>query len=208
MTIPFELLAFAGVLALGQFSPGPDMLLLTRTALRDGARNGVVMAWGIATGLSLHSALAICGMAVVFERVAWLREGMRWGAAAYLAWLGYRMIVEWFVHIYSGARYEEAKSTTTKGAYLQGLLCNLLNPKVVVFLAAVVAPFLAGDRPGWWPWALWAIIVFEGLTLWALWALVLQIKSIREGYRRAGPWITLGFGVVLLGLAVTLVVRS
>lgn len=208
MTDSLELLAFAGVLALGQFSPGPDMLLLTRTALKDGARNGVVMAWGIATGLTLHAALAIGGMAVVFERVAWLREGMRWGAAAYLAWLGYRMILEWFVHVYSGVRYEEVKPTTTKGAFVQGLLCNLLNPKVVVFLAAVVAPFLAGDRPGWWPWALWAIIVFEGLTLWALWALVLQIKSIREGYRRAGPWITLGFGLVLLGLAVTLVVRS
>lgn len=206
MTIPLELLAFAGVLALGQFSPGPDMLLLTRTALRDGARNGVVMACGIATGLTLHAAMAIGGMAVAFERLAWLREGMRWVAAGYLAWLGYRMIVEWFIHVYSGARYEETKPTTSRGAFAQGLLCNLLNPKVVVFFAALVAPFLAGDRPAWWPWALWVIIVFEGFTLWALWALVLQVKSIREGYRRAGPWITLGFGVVLLGLAVTLLV--
>jgi threonine/homoserine/homoserine lactone efflux protein len=83
-------------------------------------------------------------------------------------------------------------------------LCNLLNPKVVVFLAAITTPFLAGDRPGWWPWALWAIVVFEGLTLWALWALVLQFQPIREGYRRAGPWILLVFGVSMLALAVRL----
>ena len=207
MNAPLELITFAGVLALGQFSPGPDMLLLTRTALKDGARSGVVMAWGIGTGLTFHAALAIAGMAVVFERSAWLREGMRWLAAVYLTWLGYQMLREWFVHVYSNARYEEVKPSSKKGAFVQGLLCNLFNPKVVVFLAAVVAPFLSGDRPDWWPWALWLIIVFEGLTLWALWAMVLQIRVIREGYRKAGPWITLGFGLVLLGLAVGLVAR-
>ena len=205
MNAPLEMLAFAGVMALGQFSPGPDMLLLTRTALKEGARTGVVMSWGIATGLAFHAALAIAGMAVIFDQIVWLRDAMRWLAAGYLVWLAYRMIMEWFVHVYSGARYEEPKSGKAKGAYLQGLLCNLLNPKVMVFLAAVTAPFLAGDRPGWWPWALWAIVVFEGLTLWALWALVLQVRPVRDGYRRAGPWIILVFGIVMLGLAIKLV---
>lgn len=203
MNVPLELLAFAGVMALGQFSPGPDMLLLTRTALKEGARSGVLMAWGIATGLTFHAALAIAGMAVVFERIGWLREGLRWLAAGYLVWLGYRMIMEWFVHVYSGSK-DELPKASKKGVFVQGLLCNLLNPKVVVFLAAVTAPFLAGERPVWWAWALWAIVVFEGLTLWALWALLLQVKPIREAYCRAGPWINLGFGVVLLGLAASL----
>ncbi|MGB6223275.1 LysE family translocator [Haloferula sp.] len=206
MNAPLELMAFAGVLALGQFSPGPDMLLLTRTALKEGARSGVLMASGIATGLTFHAALAITGMAVVFERSAWLREGMHWLAAVYLAWLAYQMLREWFVHVYSGARYEEVKPSSKKGAFVQGLLCNLFNPKVVVFLAAVVTPFLAGERPGWWPWALWAIVVIEGLTLWALWALVLQAGPVKEAYRRAGPWIMLAFGVAMIGLAVKIVV--
>ncbi len=55
MSPPLELLAFAGVMALGQFSPGPDMILLTRTALRSGARAGVEMALGIACGLAVHA---------------------------------------------------------------------------------------------------------------------------------------------------------
>ncbi|MEM1083571.1 MAG: LysE family translocator [Verrucomicrobiota bacterium] len=205
MSPALELLVFAGVMALGQFSPGPDMLLLTRTALQEGWRSGVVMAWGIATGLVIHAALAIGGMAVVFERFDGLRQGMRWAAAIYLGWLGYRMVREWFVAWYSGGRPDETKPPSATSAYLRGLLCNLLNPKVIVFLAAVTAPFLAGDRPSWWPWALWMIIVFEGLTLWALWALVLQVKPVRETYRKAGMWITLGFGLALLGLAVALV---
>jgi threonine/homoserine/homoserine lactone efflux protein len=205
MDASFELFAFAGVLALGQFSPGPDMLLLTRTALKDGARTGVVMAWGIATGLAIHAALAIGGVAVVLERIDWLRLGMRWLAAGYLGWLGYRMMVDWFGRIFLGERYEEPVSAANKGAFVRGLMCNLLNPKVIVFLAAVTTPFLAGDRPAWWPWALWLIVVFEGLTLWALWAIFLQAKPIRDGYRRAGPWISLAFGLVMMGLAVALV---
>lgn len=202
-----ELFAFAGVMALGQFSPGPDMLLLTRTALKEGGRTGVVMAWGIATGLMIHAALAIGGMAAVFDRSEWLRNTLRWAAAAYLAWLGLRMVREWFAHVHSGALDQEKRPEAARGAFVQGLLCNLLNPKVVVFLAAVTAPFLAGERPPWWPWALWAVVVFEGLTLWAAWALLLQLEPIRDGYRRAGPWITLGFGLALTGLAVTLVLK-
>ncbi|MEP4077049.1 LysE family translocator [Haloferula sp.] len=205
MNVPVELLAFAGVMALGQFSPGPDMLLLTRTALKEGAKTGVIMSWGIATGLAFHAALAIAGMSVVFERVDWLRDAMRWLAAGYLIWLAYQMIMEWFVHVYSGAVFEEPQATTAKSAYVQGLMCNLLNPKVMVFLAAVTAPFLAGARPDWWPWALWAVVVFEGLTLWALWALVLQVKPVREIYRRAGPWINLVFGITMVCLAIFLV---
>ncbi len=48
MTAAAELLAFAGVMALGQFSPGPDMVLLTRTSLKCGAKVGSDGAFGIA----------------------------------------------------------------------------------------------------------------------------------------------------------------
>ncbi len=44
MSAAVDLLAFARVMALGQFSPGPDMILLTRTALKSGAWAGVEMA--------------------------------------------------------------------------------------------------------------------------------------------------------------------
>ena len=63
-----ELWAFSGLMLMGQFSPGPDMLILTRTSLAEGPKTGCLMASGIATGLVVHSILAISGVAVVFSR--------------------------------------------------------------------------------------------------------------------------------------------
>lgn len=199
-----ELFAFAGVMAVGQFSPGPDMLLLTRTSLAEGARAGVAMATGIGLGLSLHAALAIAGTSALFSQGGWPADLLRWGAVIYLGWLAYGLVVAWFVHVYSGSKAAAAPSRGTRGPFVRGFLCNLLNPKVMVFLAAVAAPFLKGDRPNWWPGALWGVVVGEGVTLWALWALLLQWRPVRDAYRRGGPWIDLGFGLLLLVLAVRL----
>ena len=206
MTAAVDLLAFAGVMALGQFSPGPDMILLTRTALKSGARTGVEMALGIACGLTVHATVAVGGLALAFERMPVLRELLRWLAAAYLLWLAYRMLAEIFVVWYSGALRETAVDSPMRSPFLRGLFCNLLNPKAAVFLAAVSAPFLRGGRPEWWPFAIWGIVVGQAFVLWSLWAGLLQWRPLRARYERAALWIDGAFGVVLAALAIRLIV--
>jgi threonine/homoserine/homoserine lactone efflux protein len=203
MTSAGELWIFAGVIVLGQFSPGPDMILLTRTALGKGPREGVRMAAGIACGLSVHSTIAVAGMAVAFQRLPVLRAALQWVAAAYLTWLAYGLLRERFVAWYGGGSVATPREDG-RSSFVRGLLCNLLNPKAALFLAAVCAPFLAGQRPAWWPYALWSIVVGLGLTLWSLWVVLLQSRPIRDGYRRAAAWIDVVFGLLLLALAIRL----
>ena len=197
-----ELLAFAGIMALGQFSPGPDMILLTRTALKSGARTGVKMALGIACGLTVHATLAVAGLALAFERLPVLR----WLAAGYLLWLAYRMMQEIFVAWYSGALRESTVTGSTRSPFLRGLFCNLLNPKAAIFLAAVCAPFLQGDRPEWWPFAIWGIVVGQAAVLWSLWAYLLQWTPLRSRYQQAAPWIDAAFAIALTALAIRLII--
>lgn len=201
-----ELLAFAGVMALGQFSPGPDMILLTRTALKIGARAGVEMALGIACGLTVHATVAVGGLALAFERVPVLREMLRWGAAAYLMWLAYRMLSEVFVAWYSAGAEDANAPLPARSPFLRGLFCNLLNPKAALFLAAVSAPFLTGERPNWWAFAIWGIVVGQAFVLWSLWACLLQWRPLRSRYESAGRWIDGAFGIALGALAVRLAV--
>lgn len=206
-----ELLVFAGMMALGQFSPGPDLLLVTRTALSRGRAAGWWMALGIATGLCVHASVAIGGMAYLIAQGGWLAMSLRWAAAAYLVWLGYRLCMHAFVAFYSGVKYDGPRVEEAAGAmtyWRRGLLCNVLNPKVALYFAVVVAPFLAGDRPAWWAVVLWAILVGEGLVLWVLWVWLLQFKPIRGGYQKAAKWIDAVFGAGLISLAVVLVVRG
>jgi len=198
-----DLLAFAGVMALGQFSPGPDMILLTRTSLKSGARTGVEMALGIACGLTVHATVAVGGLALAFERMPAMRDLLRWLAAAYLLWLAYRMLMEAWQ---SGALREAGETGSTRSPFLRGLFCNLLNPKAAVFLAAVCAPFLRGGRPEWWPFAIWGIVVGQAAVLWSLWACLLQWKPLRSRYERAARWIDGAFGIVLAALAIRLII--
>lgn len=202
MTWVADLLAFAGVMALGQFSPGPDMLLLTRTALRDGAGAGVKMALGIACGLSVHATVAVGGLALAFERMPAMRELMRWAAAGYLLWLAFRIGMEQFSGLRSRGPEEKRESFPP---FARGLFCNLLNPKAAIFLAAVCAPFLRGERPDWWPVAVWGIVVGQAFVLWSLWAWLLQWKPLRSRYQKAERWIDGAFAVVLAALAVALI---
>ncbi len=200
-----ELWAFAGVMVLGQFSPGPDMILLTRTALKSGARAGVKMACGIACGLSVHATLAVGGVALALEHFMALKVSLQWLAAGYLLWLAYRILGETLAAFYSGEKKEPRANSSGRGPFRQGLFCNLLNPKAALFLVAVSAPFLRGERAEWWPFAIWGIMVGQAFVLWSLWAYLLQWTPLRTGYTRAEPWIDGVFGFVLIGLAVRLI---
>ena len=201
---PGELWLFAGVMVLGQFSPGPDMLLLTRTALRHGTAVGIKMALGIACGLTVHATIAIGGVAVVFERFPVLRRVMQWVAALYLLWLAFGLLREasaaWSSKSISTIQVKESRHSP----FIRGLLCNLFNPKVALFLAAVCAPFLVGGHSDWWPYALWMVVVGLGVGLWSLWVILLQWPPLRRCYERAATGIDAAFGIALVILAVAL----
>lgn len=205
-----ELALFAGVMALGQFSPGPDMILLTRTALAEGAKAGAWMALGIATGLTVHASIAVAGLAVAFQQSAVLRHTVTGLAAAYLLWLAWCLLRAASVPApapASAGAPRDPKPAASRSPYLRGLVCNLLNPKAVVFLAATCAPFLSGGgHPPWWPFAIAALVIVQGGTLWALWAWLLQWRPLRTRYEKSARWIDGAFGIALAVLALTLLV--
>lgn len=199
------LAGFAAVMALGQFSPGPDMLWLTRVALRDGRRAGILTALGIACGLAVHATLALTGLALLLHRHAGLRLAFTLAAAGYLAWLAWRIA--------------RAPGTATAGGvapakpvsrpFLRGLGCNLANPKAALFIAAVCTPFLeSAGRPPWFAAALWCIIVFQGAILWSLWATVLQLRGARTLYQHHARHIDIAFAATLAVVAAWLLLGS
>lgn len=200
-----ELLLFAGVMALGQFSPGPDMLWLTRVALRDGVRAGVFTALGIASGLAVHATLALSGLAVFLHRHDGFRLAFAIAASAYLGWLALRILRE---HGKKSSPPTGVAAQATTRPFLRGLLCNLANPKAAIFLGAVCTPFLESAPGPARAVALWLIIVVQGGVLWAAWARVLQIDNARDFYHHHARRIDVMFAITLLGLAGWLLARA
>lgn len=200
-----EWLVFVVIMGVGQFSPGPDMLLLTRTSLASGRSAGCWTALGITCGLSIHAVFAVVGVASLMARGGWLELVMSCLAVVYLLWLSYQLIC-------SSLSAKELKIIQNEHAvesrwksWKRGLLCNLLNPKVAVFLAGVTAPFLL-HREGWgWPLILWATIVLEGVLLWCLWVCLLQHSKIRKAYQKMARCFDLLFGLTMLAIALVLI---
>ncbi|MBP2298292.1 LysE family translocator [Azospirillum picis] len=134
-----------GVLVL---APGPDSLLVLTRSVADGRQAGVVATLGISVGNLLHALLAAAGISALIAASAALFDLLRYAGGAYLAWIGLRSLWSvWCSRRAAGqAPAAPAPDEAPAGAgrvFLQALLTNLLNPKVILFQLAFVPQFIA-----------------------------------------------------------------
>ncbi len=212
-----EWLTFFVIMAVGQFSPGPDMVLLTRVSLADGKVAGMATACGIASGLMIHAGIAVSGLAYVLAENEAIYGWIKYAASGYLLWLAYQLLRS--VNKKSVFRVEDVGSLVSErvgflGYWKVGFLCNMLNPKVVIFLGGVTMPFLemeGGEISGLgvsgWAMILWVTVFMEGLVLWCLWVRLLQVSGIKRFYQERAHLIDGVFGLALIALAVLLLIE-
>lgn len=209
-----EWVTFFMIMAVGQFSPGPDMVLLTRVSLAEGTRAGWATACGIASGLMIHAGIAVSGLAFVLAGNETVYRWIKYLACGYLLWLAYQLMKSALqkVKFKLDSRPPDRSQTSLLGYWKMGFLCNILNPKVAIFLAGVTLPFLGmgmntdleiGDSA--WAVILWMTIFLEGWLLWSLWVWLLQLRIIKGFYQRSAHIIDGVFGLCLIALAVMLV---
>ncbi len=197
-------LIFAVIMVIGQFSPGPDMLLLTKNALNHSLRAALFTVAGVTTGILVHSIVALTGLIVLLKSVPAWSDGIRYAGAAYLTYLGLRLLLS----LREKPASEDgpkpgggAKVLSDGAAYRQGLLTNLLNPKAVAFFAGILTRFIDEDTSPLESLAYGAIIVFEAAFFWTLYVQLLQHHLIKNAFLRAERPINLVFGILLLAVA-------
>lgn len=195
-------------MAVGQFSPGPDMVLLTRVSLAHGMRAGLATAFGIACGLMIHAGVAVSGLAFVLGKNVMLYRGIKYLACGYLLWIAYQLLRSAAQKMRFKLEYKSADTipVSLTGYWKMGFLCNILNPKVAVFLAGVTVPFL-GMGGSAWAVLLWVTIFMEGWLLWSMWVRLLQVSMIKRWYQRFAYVVDGVFGVCLVALAALLAVK-
>jgi threonine/homoserine/homoserine lactone efflux protein len=127
------MLTLAGVILLGAMSPGPDFLVVLRHAVTAGRRAGMACAAGIACGILVWATVTSFGIAGLLAASAVAFTVVKLVGAAYLVLLGVRALLAARRGAYS---QPVASEKAAGGAFVSGLLTNVLNPKVaVVFLA-------------------------------------------------------------------------
>ena len=129
------LLAFIPAALALNFTPGADMMFCFGQGLKSGARPALVASAGVATGLLVHVLLAGLGLGAAVNSLPWLFDVIRWVGVAYLLYLAWGAIR-------NGAISTDAPSRPTRFAFRDGLIVNLTNPKVILFVLAFIPQFV------------------------------------------------------------------
>ncbi|MES2980163.1 MAG: LysE family translocator [Pseudomonadota bacterium] len=142
-----QLVAFIAAGLLLNLAPGPDVVYIVTNALRSGARAGIVAGFGITAGCFVHIAAAALGVSALLAASATAFTVLKWVGAAYLVWVGLRMLLARQASALS-LEVEDSPGSgarSLKSIFLMGFWTNVLNPKVALFFLAFVPQFIPAD---------------------------------------------------------------
>ena len=133
----FGLFLAAGILL--NLTPGPDTVYILGRSIAQGREAGVASALGISLGSIFHTCAAALGLSAILATSALAFGTIKLIGGAYLIFLGIKMILDRRKQLSLPSNF---RRRTTIAAFRQGILTNILNPKVALFLLAFLPQFI------------------------------------------------------------------
>lgn len=188
-------------------APGPDNVYVLARGIGQGRKVALASAWGMCSGLLLHTTVAAVGLSAILARSAVAFSVVKYAGVAYLVYLGVRALLSREEFSPSA---EKIPPVRLWSFFFRGLTMNLLNPKVAVFFMAFLPQFAspsvatAGGAALRLAalgliFALLSVVVFSAIALFS--GAVGDRLSRNPSFATALQWLT---GCVLLGLGVRL----
>ncbi|MGG5218274.1 MULTISPECIES: threonine export protein RhtC [Rahnella] len=204
MLMLFLTVAMVHLIAL--MSPGPDFFFVSQTAASRSRKEAMMGVIGITLGVLVWAAVALMGLHLILQKMAWLHQIITVGGGLYLCWMGWQLL--------KSARAKKQNGDDTPVAlpargrtFMRGLLTNLSNPKAVIYFGSVFSMFVSDSVSGGERLGIFLLIVVETLAWFSLVALVFALPKMRRGYQRLAKWIDGVAGVVFAGFGVALIIN-
>ncbi|WP_225086092.1 threonine export protein RhtC [Pectobacterium colocasium] len=187
-------------------SPGPDFFFVSQTAASRSRREAMMGVLGISLGVVVWAAIALLGLHLLLQKMAWLHTAIAVGGGLYLCWMGWQML--------RSARSKAQLETTQETAvvlpqrgktFMRGLLTNLANPKALIYFGSVFSLFVGDSVGSGARWGLFALIAIETLIWFSLVAVVFALPAMRRGYQRLAKWVDGVAGVLFTGFGLHLI---
>jgi threonine efflux protein len=205
MLILFLTVAMVHLVAL--MSPGPDFFFVSQTAVSRSRREAMMGVLGISLGVMVWAGVALLGLNLILQKMAWLHQIIMLGGGLYLCWLGWQLL--------RSARAQSAQTTPTAEmtvvlpkpgrSFIRGLLTNLSNPKAVIYFGSVFSLFVGEGVSAGARWGLFMLITGETFLWFSLVAMVFALPAMRRGYQRLAKWIDGVAGVLFTGFGLHLI---
>jgi len=199
--VNYGLFVISGIIL--NLTPGADTMYILGTSMSKGRRAGILSALGISTGCLFHTTLAALGLSIILAKSALAFNIVKFLGAGYLIYLGIRSILS------KSSSLTERKDGNESGIriYLQGVMTNVLNPKVALFFLAYIPQFInPGNSFGPLPFLLLGFTFFVTGTLWDTFLAVAAsfLLTFLKKKTRSALLMNKISGVIFVGLGINL----
>jgi homoserine/homoserine lactone efflux protein len=188
---------FAIVALLVSLVPGPAFIVVLSTALRRGFRAGLFANAGVVIGDAIYFFLAGVGLGSLLAASYWAFTIVKWMGITYLIYLGLRSL------LYPASEIVDERQSKGRKAFLTAVTVQLANPKLLLFLVALVPQFIEIGRP---VAAQFAVLGGTFMLSDAMVYLIIGTFAARAGSLLAKPWAARTTsrvtGLAMLGAAV------
>jgi threonine/homoserine/homoserine lactone efflux protein len=210
--VPELLVPFLGVVAVLTITPGPDMLLVVRNGLGAGIRGAWFTGLGCCLGISVHATAAVLGLSAILAASATAYATVKLAGAGYLAYLGIRMLISAIMSGGTPPAEDAPCPSAARGAgtaFRQGLVTNLLNPKIALLFLTLLPQFVATGEPRLRTTAILAA-VFLGLAVlwWRTFSLAIGPISRALRGRRSRRVLDAAAGSALIAISARVALES
>ncbi len=191
----------AGILL--NLTPGADTMYILTRSITQGRRAGIYSVLGITTGGLIHTTLAAFGLSIILAKSAFAFNMIKYIGVAYLVYLGIKMILE--KNNLFDNEAQKVENTDIFKIYRQGLLTNVLNPKVALFFLSFLPQFINPHYAnGPIPFLILGVTFMTTGTIWCLilaYSASLITKTLRDN-ERIGKIMQKISGFIFIGLGI------
>lgn len=197
-----EWLIIAGIHLLAVASPGPDFALILRQSIQYGRRVAIISSVGVGMAIMLHVAYSLLGIGVIVSQSVLLFNLMKYAAAAYLIYVGYKALRARPQNLDTLQQAQQQILPSARQAWFSGFLTNGLNPKATLFFLSLFTAVISPTTPLEVQLA-YGIYMAVATTLWfILVSLLFSGARVRGWFKRLGHWFERIMGGILILLGV------
>ena len=189
-----------------QLSPGPDILLIAKSAASTTRQNALKIIAGISAGIMVWVVLTLAGFTVLIDQFPWIQQALMLLGGIFLAKMGWAML-KGGVHSFKN-RHQTDEDTNgqvqAKNYFMLGLWTNLSNPKTLIYFSSVFSLALSSSASDYLKAQLAVIIPLQTFITFALLMLLISQPKIKTLYQRSGSYIDMISGGLFLLFALWL----
>lgn len=209
------LLTICALHFVAQLTPGPDVLLIAKSAASERLSYTMKIVAGISAGIVVWVSLTLLGFNVLIQQWPWIQQVIMLLGGFFLAKMGYAMFkAGWTqfnskVHLQVEAdtnivQHEQKQSQPQPRYFLLGLYTNLANPKALIYFSSVFSLALSASASEYLKWQLAVIIPLQTFATFALLTWILSREKIKRKYQASAQYIDMISGALFLCFAVVL----